>query len=147
MARAAATPQTHTETLTAVIEAQIACCRSILEATEAAEAALDPLDLGALDRAVVGRARALARLSELEAEAEGLRGRVFAPPAGLAGHLALLQDLTRRILRADARAREATERAAGRLKKKIQGMNEGQRCLKGYRGPADPFPRFADRRG
>ena len=144
MARTAATPQPSAETLGAVIEEQISCCRSILAATEAVEAALDALDADALDGAVAQRSLALARLSELETEARGPKGT---PPSDLAPRLASLQDLVRRVRRADERARQAAERSLGRLKRRIQGVNEAQRGLRGYRGPVDPLPRFADRRG
>ncbi len=147
MARAAASPRPPAEILSAILEEQISCCRSILEATEAVEAALDPLDLDTLDGAVAHRARALVRLSELEAEARRLRGALFASPPDLAPRLADLRDLARRVRRADERTREAAAQAMGRLKHRIRGVNQGQRGLRGYRGPVDPLPRFADRRG
>lgn len=147
MATRAATPFSHTETLAAIVQEEIGACRSILKATEAFESALDPVDFDALEAAVAVRARHMARLGELEERALELRGEAFEPPAGLAEGLAVLSDLAARIREADARARVATQGATQVLRSRIRTVSTGQQGIRGYRVPADPQPRFADKKG
>jgi len=147
MAERADAPFSQTETLAAIVQEEIHSCRSILRATEAFASALDPVDFEKLETAVTTRGRELGRLERLEAQAEGLRGQVFAPPTDLAAELALLRDLTAKVRQADARAREATAGALDSLRRGIRVVAQGQQGLRGYRSPSDPNPRFADKRG
>lgn len=147
MATRAAAPFSQTETLAAIVQEEIGACRSILEATEAFEAALDPVDFATLEEAVAIRARHMARLGELEERALALRGEAFEPPAGLAEGLAVLRDLAERIRQADARARVATQSATQGLRTGLRAVSTGQQVLRGYRVPPDPQPRFADKKG
>ncbi|MBE0618493.1 MAG: hypothetical protein IH608_11290 [Proteobacteria bacterium] len=147
MATRADAPFSPAESLSAIVQEEIRACRSILAATEAFEAALDPVDFGSLEAAVAARGHGMSRLEELEARALGLRGQAFAPPADLAEGLTLLRDLTARIREADARAREATQGAAHALRHGLRVVSHGQQVLRGYRAPADARPRFADKKG
>jgi hypothetical protein len=147
MAARADAPFSPTETLAAIVQEEIHSCRSILRATEAFEEALNPVDFERLEAAVAARGQELGRLGQLEAQAETLRGQAFAPPAELAGELALLRELTAKVRQADARAREATAGALDSLRRGIRTVARGQYGLKGYRSPSDPTPRFADKRG
>ncbi|GAB6063303.1 hypothetical protein [Deferrisoma palaeochoriense] len=135
------------ETLKAILVAEIRLCREILEATRAAALAAEALDIPGIEAAMARRGRALGELEHLEAEAEGLRGQDFAPPPLLAEHLAALSDLTVRIRQADAEARCAAERAQEEIQRRVRELQRGRRGLAGYRGPTDPTPRFADRKG
>jgi hypothetical protein len=147
MATRAAAPFTLSETLAAIVQEEIRACRAILAATEAFEAALDPVDFDALEAAVEARARSVSHLGELEDRALALRGEAFEPPAGLAEGLAVLRDLAERIRLADARAQTATQGATQALRAGLRAVSAGRQVLRGYRVPADPQPRFADKKG
>jgi len=147
MATRADAPFSPAESLSAIVQEEIRTCRSILTATEAFEAALDPVDFSALEAAVAARGRGMSQLEDLEERALALRGEAFAPPAGLAEGLGLLRDLTARIREADVRAREATRGAAEGLRHGLRVVSHGQQVLRGYRAPADGRPRFADKKG
>jgi len=147
MAARADAPFSANDTLAAIIQEEIRACRSILKATEDFEAALDPVDFEKLETAVADRSREVGRLGHLETQAKEVRGRSFTSPADLADGLALLRELTRKVREADARAREATAGALDSLRRGIRTVAQGQQGLRGYRSPADPHPRFADRRG
>ncbi len=141
------TGDSRTQTLKAILVAQVGICREILDATRAAAAAVDELDIPGIEAAMERRGRALEELAGLEAEAEDLRGQAFAPPPLLAELLAALTDLTVRIRHADAEARRAAERARDELRDRVRALQRGQQGLRGYRGTTDPTPRFADRKG
>ncbi|MEW6490915.1 MAG: hypothetical protein AB1578_23765 [Thermodesulfobacteriota bacterium] len=147
MATRAAAPFTLSETLASIVQEEIRACRAILEATQAFEAALDPVDFDTLEAAVAARARSISHLGELENRALALRGEAFEPPAGLAEGLAVLRDLAERIRQADARAHMATQGATQALRTGLRAVSTGQQVLRGYRVPPDPKPRFADKKG
>ena len=147
VARHLAPPETWTATLEAVVEAQIAACREILDATQRIERAVADLDFGALDRALADRARAMARITELEAEAEELRGRDFAPPRNIEPRLSELAQVVEAVRTADQRAREAADRAMEGLRERLKDLSHTQRGLRGYRPHGPLPPRFTDRRG
>lgn len=133
--------------LAALVEDEIDACRAILAATEAVEAATDPLDMEGIDEAMATRRREFRRLETLEIEAEALRGELFEPPPDLGPRLEVLREFTSLIREADARAREAAQRSLEDLRRRLAAVNHGRQGLRGYRRPADPVPRFTDKHG
>lgn len=103
----------------------------VLAATEAAEAALDPLDVEAFDRAVAERARALSSLDTASPSA----------PTNALRHVA------ERATEADRRLRERAALALADLREELRGLAAGRSGLGGYRPSIPNVPRFSDRRG
>jgi hypothetical protein len=137
----------QSDSLTAILEHEVRVCQALLEANEALEAALEPLDFGALEAAMSARGHALRNLEALEARAQVFRGPGFVPSADLADRLRVLKEYPRQIREADNRVRNLARKTMEGLRAQINGVNRGQRVLQGYRGSAQQMPRFADKRG
>lgn len=140
-------PAPQLDTLAAILEQEVLTSEALLAASEAIEASLDPLDFDALEASIATRGHDLHHLEALEIRAGKLRGPEFIPPNDLAGNLELLQDLTHRIQMADARARKVAGRTAEGLRRETQNVNKARQVIRGYHGPADQRPRFADKKG
>lgn len=106
----------------------------VLAATGDLMAALDPLDVAAVERGLAKRDEAL----------EGLQVRVAAVRQALPDDL---KELARATAEADRAVRERAAQVLGGLRENLRGLAAGRNGLGGYRPSVPNLPRFADRRG